>query len=103
MPSYDPRKKPFNSQRGIHANDYVNENDDDDDDDDEGADDVSVPFDRASGTSSVVVNSNTLERVFSLPVSGTQKTKSISSALANKLLNLHEQVLVSKGSVHLNF
>ena len=68
----------------------------DDDDDDEGADDVSVPFDRASGTSSSVVNSNTLERVFSLPVSGTQKTKSISTALANKLLNLHEQVLVSK-------
>jgi hypothetical protein len=93
MPSYDPRKKSSDVQRGASRskNEYL----DDDDDADADADDVFGRSDGASVVSSAV-NSSYVSRLLSHHVPEAQKYNFVSPALANKLLRLHEQVLVSK-------
>lgn len=89
MPSYDPRKSVDTSRARPLS-------DDDDDDVDE---DAAALLDRVAASS---ISPNAVSRRLSLPILGAApqpsylSQRAVPSALASKLLKLHEQVLVSQ-------
>lgn len=91
MPSYDPRKSVDTSRARPLS-------DDDEDDDEDVDEDAAALLDRVAASS---ISPNAVSRRLSLPILGAApqpsylSQRAVPSALASKLLKLHEQVLVS--------